>query len=331
MAICGDTIVQEGVEGCDDGNKDDTDMCTNGCATAKCGDMIVEANVEACDDGNADETDMCTSMCQLPKCGDGFIQMSNMETCDDKMESKTCDADCTAASCGDNVLNKTAGEVCDDGNMINTDLCVGACVAAKCGDGFVQAGVEACDDGNMIDNDACSNTCKLPVTQKFIFVSSVMYTGNLGGLGGADAKCQGLAQAAGLPGTYMAWLSDGTGSPSTRMTKAAVPYVRPDGMKVANNWADLTDNNLIISVNQTETKGAVPVGNTSCGGGGFKTVWTNTNANGTQANANNSCTNWTSGNGSSIWGRADLTDSSWSFWCSGGLCSWNSPIYCVQQ
>ena len=182
----------------------------------------------------------------------------------------------------------------------------------------------------MVDNDACSNTCK--VAQKFIFVSSMMYTGNLGGLVGADAKCQMLAQAASLPGTYMAWLSDATGSPSTRMTKATVPYVRPDGMKVANNWTDLTDNSLIMAVNMTETKGAVPIGNTSCAGGGFKTVWTNTTPAGlANNNALYSCTNWTSVNGSSAWGKADDANTNWSQWCTGGVCSWNSPIYCVQQ
>ena len=53
-----------------------------------------------------------------------------------------------------------AGDVHDNGNVVDTDACVGACVAAKCGDGFVQAGAEDCDDGNMVDNDACGNNCK---------------------------------------------------------------------------------------------------------------------------------------------------------------------------
>src|SRR5215212_6677746 len=41
-----------------------------------------------------------------------------------------------------------------------------------------------------------------------VFLSSITYDGNLGGLSGADAKCQGLAAVAGLPGIYKAWLSD---------------------------------------------------------------------------------------------------------------------------
>jgi hypothetical protein len=162
-------------------------------------------------------------------------------------------------------------------------------------------------------------------------IASQMYDGNLGGLVGADLKCQMRAMAAGLPGTYMAWLGDNTGSPAARMTKSLMPYVRVDGTKIANNWADLIDGSLIAAVNMTETKGVPPTGNTSCAGSGFKTVWTNTQANGTQGNGAASCTHWTSVNGGSAWGRADAVDSTWTSWCSGGLCSWVSPLYCVQQ
>jgi cysteine-rich repeat protein len=61
-------------------------------------------------------------------------------------------------ACGDGVTE--APEPCDDGNDDNTDGCLTTCQLARCGDGFVQAGVEECDDGNDNDNDACSNTCK---------------------------------------------------------------------------------------------------------------------------------------------------------------------------
>ncbi|MCA9637747.1 MAG: hypothetical protein KC420_17090, partial [Myxococcales bacterium] len=36
------------------------------------------------------------------------------------------------------------------------------CVAASCGDGFVQAGVEDCDDGNADEADACTSLCAAP-------------------------------------------------------------------------------------------------------------------------------------------------------------------------
>ncbi|MBK8240215.1 MAG: hypothetical protein IPK74_32215 [Deltaproteobacteria bacterium] len=47
--------------------------------------------------------------------------------------------------CGDGTIDP--GEGCDDGNADDTDACLATCVAASCGDGFVQANVEACDDG----------------------------------------------------------------------------------------------------------------------------------------------------------------------------------------
>ena len=60
-----------------------------------------------------------------------------------------------------------------------------------------------------------------------MFITDNQFTGDLGGLDGADDKCQGEADGADdLAGTYRAWLSDFTGSPSTRFeTQAAFPYV----------------------------------------------------------------------------------------------------------
>ena len=101
--------------------------------------------------------------------------------------------------------------------------------------------------------------------RRVIFVSSALYTGNLGGLAGADAICNMRAQAAGLPGTYMAWLStnQANGTPATRFTQSAQPYRKVDGVLVANNWADLIDGTLASAIDKTEilprdTDGRVP-------------------------------------------------------------------------
>ncbi len=48
--FCGDGIVQP-PETCDDGNRVDTDACTSKCEPAVCGDGIVWEGMEACDDG----------------------------------------------------------------------------------------------------------------------------------------------------------------------------------------------------------------------------------------------------------------------------------------
>lgn len=87
--------------------------------------------------------------------------------------------------------------------------------------------------------------------QKTIFATSGTFNGDLvsaatnlglspsGGLEAGDMICQKLADDSVLSGTYKAWLADGTGSPDTRFTKATVPYVRTDGVKVADDYADL--------------------------------------------------------------------------------------------
>jgi cysteine-rich repeat protein len=80
LNVCGDGEVGPG-EGCDDGNTDDDDACTNACALASCGDGMVDPG-EACDDGNADQTDACLSTCVEASCGDGFV-WEGVEACDD--------------------------------------------------------------------------------------------------------------------------------------------------------------------------------------------------------------------------------------------------------
>src|SRR5262245_31188313 len=73
-----------------------------------------------------------------------------------------------------------------------------------------------------------------------IFVTSKVYVGGLlGGLDGADAKCNERAAAAGLPRTYKAWLSTLTDSPSSRMTHLVGKYTLVDGTLVASGWDDL--------------------------------------------------------------------------------------------
>jgi cysteine-rich repeat protein len=201
-----------------------------------------------------------------------------------------------------------------------------------CGDGFVRAGVEECDDGNQNNNDTCLNTCTVPVT-KFVFVTSTLFTGNLGGLNGADAKCQARAVAANVPGTFRAWLSDDTGSPSTRMSKLGGPYKLVNGTTVALNWADLTDGNLLAAINLTEF-GLAPPMPTFCGPNNTP-VWTNTTITGTQQISGQSCGNWLGVDSQINWGLASATNGSWTYWCSGspGFCTGNysAPLYCIAQ
>jgi cysteine-rich repeat protein len=60
--------------------------------------------------------------------------------------------------CGNSFVEP--GEECDDGNQLNTDGCTNDCKLAKCGDGFVHAGVELCGDSPQAAcEDPSPNTC----------------------------------------------------------------------------------------------------------------------------------------------------------------------------
>jgi cysteine-rich repeat protein len=96
-----------------------------------------------------------------PECGNGEIDGN--EACDDGNDDNTdaCLINCVEARCGDGFVYAGVEE-CDDGDQIDTNDCTTACKPAVCGDGIVWDGVEECDDGNDIDDDGCTNGCKLP-------------------------------------------------------------------------------------------------------------------------------------------------------------------------
>ncbi|MBX7078208.1 MAG: hypothetical protein K1X88_03405 [Nannocystaceae bacterium] len=80
--VCGDGNVDPG-EACDDGNGIETDACLPGCVAASCGDGIVHEGAEVCDDGvNDGSYGGCNAGCGslAPYCGDASVQAQ--EQCD---------------------------------------------------------------------------------------------------------------------------------------------------------------------------------------------------------------------------------------------------------
>ncbi len=321
QAFCGDGFVQTGVEACDDGNKVDDDACSNACALKDCGDGMIQPG-EQCDDGNAIETDACTSLCLLARCGDGHTQPDAAEECDlglDNADDQACTTTCKSARCGDGHVQIDV-EACDDGNEDDDDSCV-SCVVAFCGDGFVESGVELCDDANLVNDDTCSNDCEPP---RRVFVTSLGYQGDLGGLAGADKTCKTHAGIAKLPGTFRAWLSDDTGDPMGRFDKAFTgSYQLVDNTVVANGWADLIDGTLAhpIDLDEQNTK---TVAN----------VWTNTLVNGQPPMNGKHCTNWTSNannvNNTPTYGASDAADLTWTQFATVGCAAMNR-LYCFEN
>jgi hypothetical protein len=161
-----------------------------------------------------------------------------------------------------------------------------------------------------------------------LFLSSVLYTGNLkgtaaSGLAGADAKCQGLADAAGLPGTYKAWLSDSTSSPASRFVRSTGPYRLVNGTTIAGEWGGLTDGVLRAPINVTETGGGI---------GGSEHVWTGTKIDGNPDDEH--CGNWSSAaTGEGVVGSATKLDAGWTKRTndSDDGCDARHHLYCFQQ
>lgn len=186
-------------------------------------------------------------------CGDGIIDPG--EACDDGIEgngdSRYCKEDCTLNVCGDGDL-LIGWELCDEGAGNSAEYgspCSSQCTPGKfCGDHIVQEPFETCDlgpgNGGMKGDEQgilCDPSCR--AQQLRGFVTSAAFTGDLGGLFGADLKCRDAALAAGLPEPerFHALLSSGSVAAKTRFkaVAASLPYVLVTGKKFADNFAAL--------------------------------------------------------------------------------------------
>jgi hypothetical protein len=223
--------------------------------------------------------------------------------------------------------------VCHPHNPTCEEACAGCCYDGQCypGDTNANCGKDGAMCAQCPSDDVCQpdGVCGPPPTcghggACLVFVTSAELSGDLGGLDGADAVCQQLAQANSLPGTYRAWLSDETGSPSTRFVQSSGPYVLRNGTVVANTWADLTDGPLLAPIEITEEHSAVVGGRT----------WSNTERDGLPLLSNQKhCNNWTSAADPFIghFGRAFASNSEWTDSRSFLPCEQTAHLYCFQQ
>ena len=161
--------------------------------------------------------------------------------------------------------------------------------------------------------------------EKIVFVTSEIYNGALGGLAGADAKCQERADVARRSGTFKAWLSDRTASVEDRFDRSrdGAAFVRTDGVRVANNWQDLTDGTLLEAITRDEF-----------GNDRANSVWTNTGIGGDARGSDGDCYHWSTASSTAFSriGSVFETDSRWTVRDAiNWSCDRQYRLYCFQQ
>jgi hypothetical protein len=165
-----------------------------------------------------------------------------------------------------------------------------------------------------------SNVAINCITHNIVFVTSTSQTGNLGGLAGADAICAARAAAAGLPGTYIAWLS--TSGTSTINAKdrlgSARGWIRPDGLPFVDTVDDLTSGKIFYPPRLDEFGNDV---------GKQAATFTATTDTGLLNQMSGTCQNWTSTSGAVYGGWADGGTQVWT-WFSYTGCNAPLRLYC---
>ncbi len=162
---CGDFVTDSG-EQCDDGDSVDTNVCKNDCTPNICGDNIVNAGVEQCDDGNKVNEDVCKNDCSENVCGDG-VTLFSVEQCDDNnlVDGDGCSSGCIvecsggktncAGQCIDLQIEENDCGSC--GNACGSEL---VCEGGECVVNFVDTDGDAVNDKD--EPSACVETAAYP-------------------------------------------------------------------------------------------------------------------------------------------------------------------------
>lgn len=189
------------------------------------------------------------------------------------------------------------------------------------------AGDRGGDGGGGNDPDALtiSGDAAVPgvnVNVAFVTAADVI-PGALGAIAGADARCQADADAAGLPGQYVAWLSDTTTNAIDRLAVAR-GWVRPDGLPVTDTAAELAARGPFVPIS------VMADGTDLTSVTAVDVVTASTNAGyPTSSNTSGTCMDWTSTTDDVLVGAAQSTND-WSHVSLGltGPCSAPHRLYC---
>ena len=151
-------------------------------------------------------------------------------------------------------------------------------------------------------------------------MTEATYSGALGSLAAADMFCRAAANAAGLTGTYRAWLSDGTTNAIDRITGDG-PWYTTGGDLAWGNKVELPGAPVspLLSENGGDVSGASVSG-----------PWTGTDANGFATGQD--CDGWTNATTevSATLGTAKQGDTHWGGGGEALRCDAKAPLICFQ-
>lgn len=178
--------------------------------------------------------------------------------------------------------------------------------AATAGCARIGYGAPGAEADATVPVDSGAPLCGGGACRRVFVTSQGTASGGFGGLAQADAACQQAADAAGLGGTWLAWLSVGGASAGSRLAHSTVPYRLLDGTVIANDWNDLVDGTLAHPIDLTELGGL--------SSRSTREVWTGTSAGG--SSTGNNCSTWTNTTASMPYGTVGHEYSATATWSS---------------
>jgi hypothetical protein len=154
-----------------------------------------------------------------------------------------------------------------------------------------------------------------------VFVTSTTYSGAVGSVTAADARCQESATSRGLAGTFRAWISDATTNAYDRTADVGPWYTTRDALAFASK-ADLRG---APATDLLDELGQVPDGAGAAG------AWTGSDAQGVASG--HDCDGWTNagGDASATTGSALGYDVAWGGDDAPTACNGKAPLLCFQQ
>lgn len=231
---------------------------------------------------------------------------------------------CNADLLNDPMNCGACGRKCSTTNAVigATGCLEGLCFSSECQPGFF----DSVHPPGDVPDDGCESVGKR------IFLSGWLGAGGaVGGLNGADMKCQMAGAALNPNGTFKAFLSDSTTNAADRLAHNTGPYFLPDpmmiqnfGMRVAGSWDELVAGGGVFlehPIDTTEFGYPIPGGR----------AWTGSNANGLKQGP--FCTDWTQfGTAQGTAGDANDVDLDWAALPTPVACSQDDlHLYCIEQ